>query len=124
MGSSPEPAHPLEVLYHVRDGLREATTSQLRADLTKQDLPSYGWTLQSILDNLMELTRVLAGQIDDLDRERLYRGTLGDHPYEVIDHAVDQLRALQRTLAVATRDVATYRSDALHVHRNVRDQER
>lgn len=118
-----ESAHPLEAVYRARDALQEAATEQANMDLTKQDLPTYGLALRTTLDNLGELARVLSTQIDRIDRDRLYRGTLSDHPYEVIDNAVNHLLALRGTLDTAIRNAELYYSEAEHVHRNVQDEE-
>lgn len=118
-----ESIHPLEAVYRARDALQQAATEQANVDLTKQDLPTYGLALRTTLDNLGELTRVLSVQIDQIDRDRLYRGTLNDHPYEVIDNAVEHLLALRGTLATAIRDTESYRTEAEHVHRNIQDED-
>ncbi|MBE9374597.1 hypothetical protein IQ251_09070 [Saccharopolyspora sp. HNM0983] len=124
MDHSWEPSHPLEAVYRARDALQEAVTEQPHMDLTKQDLPSYGRALRATLDNLGDLARLLSEQVDRIDRDRLYRGTLSDHPYEVIDTAVDHLIELRRTLETAARHTESYRSDAEHVHHNTRDEHR
>lgn len=117
-----ESSHPLESVYRARDALHKAATDQAYVDLTKQDLPTYGRALRTTLDNLAELARVLSTQIDQIDRDRLYRGTLNDHPYEVIDNAVDHLLELRGTLDTAIRETESYRSEAEHVDRNIQDE--
>lgn len=124
MNTLEEQSHPLEALYRARDALQEAALGQRQADLAKQDLPSYGWTLRSVLDHLGELTHVLGDQVDNIDRDRLYREALSDHPYEVIDSAVDHLLELRRTLAVAIGEAEKYRSNVQRIHEDVRDEKR
>jgi hypothetical protein len=120
---TPERQHPLESVYQARDALQEAYSIQLKADLTKQDLPAYGWALQDVLNSLGELARVLAHQIDQIDRDRLYRAALQDHPYEVIDYAVEHMNRLRHALEVATRDAEGYQSKAEVVDRTTRDSD-
>lgn len=124
MGGPSVQQHPLEILYSVRDQLQEVTVVQRQLDLTKQDLPSYGWALQSVIAALGDLAATLAGQVDDIDRERLYRTALQDHPYEVIDHAVEYLGYLRGSLNAALEDAKGYRSRAEEVHESVRDEPR
>ncbi len=124
MGAAGEGQHPLEALYQVRDELQRATAVQKKADLAKQDLPSYGWALQSVIDSLGELVGTLASQVDEFDRKRLYQRALQDHPYEVIDHALEYLSYLRRSLNVAIEDAKGYRARAEDVHGNVRDESR
>lgn len=112
------------MLYSVRDELQEVVAVQRQLDLTKQDLPSYGWALQSVIAALGDLAATLAEQVDDIDRNRLYQKALQDHPYEVIDHAVEYLGYLRDSLNTAIEDAKGYRSRAEDVHENVRDDPR
>ncbi len=116
--------HPLEMLYQARDELDRAAASQQQVDLTKQDLPSYGRILQAIISSLGELTGTLAHQVQEIDRERLYQRALQDHPYEVIDSAVEYLGYLRRSLAAAIDTAEGYRERSENVHENVRDEPR
>ncbi|RCW46251.1 hypothetical protein DFQ14_102554 [Halopolyspora algeriensis] len=112
MGSSPQ--HPLESVHRARDALQQATTAQAHADPARQDLPAYGSALLGTLSALGGLTRVLADQLEQIDRERVRREALRDHPHEAVEHAIEHLNNLRRVLNMAVADAENYWSTVEH----------
>lgn len=112
---NPVPQHPLEAVHQARDALQQAATVQAQSDPARQDLPAYGSAILGTLSALGGLARVLADQLEQIDRDRVRREALRDHPHDAVDHAIDHLNDLGRVLNVAVTDAENYWSTAEHL---------
>lgn len=114
-------------MYHARDALQQAARDQAQSDPARQDLPAYGSALLSTLSALGELAAVLADQIDQVDRDRVRREALRDHPEAAVDQAIGHLNALRHVLSTAVTDAENYWSSTQHLwantHQPSEDQE-
>lgn len=109
------PQHPIEGVYQAREALEHTGTAQARADLAQMDWAAYGSALLGVLASLDNLTRVLVEQIDQTDRDDLYRQALRDHPHNALDRAVDDLHHLRHVLNSAVSDTHQFWSEAQHI---------
>ncbi|MDR7301586.1 hypothetical protein [Haloactinomyces albus] len=118
MSSSPQ--HPVEAVHQARDALQQAAATQAHTDPARQDLPAYGSAVLGTLSALGELVRVLADQVDQVDRERLRREAFRDHPHEALEHAIEHLNNLRQLLTTAVTNAENYWWTAEHIRADTR----
>jgi hypothetical protein len=113
MTSSP---HPIEGVYEAREALDRALAAQVQSNIAQLDWPAYGSGLLGVLSSLTNLADVLVDQIDQTDRDQLYRDALRDHPHEALDRAVAHLTDMRRVLSTAIHEARGYWEEAQHIH--------
>ncbi len=113
---TPPQQHPIEGVYQARAALDDAASAQSRTDIARQDWPAYGSALMGVLGSLGHFTHVLTEQVDQTDRDRLYRDALRDHPHQALERAVEHLNRLRQVLATAVSDTEQYWWETQHIH--------
>lgn len=108
--------HPLEDMYAARDALDRAARNCAETDLASLDWPPFGAALLGVLGSLHHLAAELATQLDQVDRDRLYRQALRNYPHEALDRAISDLDAMNGVLAEAMRHAGHYWDETQHIH--------
>nr|WP_217641385.1 hypothetical protein [Actinopolyspora alba] len=109
------PDHPLESIYNARTELENAAQSQRHTRLDEMDWTAYGSALVGTLGAMAAFAGELVSQIDENDRERLYRHALQDHPHEALDRAVEHLSSLRQVLNQASEQAQGYWAEVQHI---------
>ncbi|WP_017975504.1 hypothetical protein [Actinopolyspora halophila] len=107
--------HPLEAIYKARAELEEAVQAQRHTRLDQMDWTAYGSALVGTLGAMAGVAGELMGQIDEIDRDRLYRQALHDHPHEALERAVEHLSNLRYVLDQAFAQAQGYWSEVEHI---------
>ncbi|RRO16918.1 hypothetical protein EIL87_11570 [Saccharopolyspora rhizosphaerae] len=115
--------HPLEDMYAARDALDRAARNCARTDLTQLDWPPYGAAMLGVLGSLHHLADALTHQLNQVDRDALYRQALRDHPHEALDRAIDDLEGVTTVLASAMRHAGEYWEETQHIHEDTTSRE-
>ncbi|SDK11979.1 hypothetical protein SAMN04487820_104331 [Actinopolyspora mzabensis] len=115
MKSVSMPEHPLESIYNARTELENAAQGQRHTRLEEMDWTAYGSALVGTLAAMAAFAGELVTQINEDDRERLYRRALQDHPHEALDRAVEHLSNLRHVLNQASEQAQGYWSEVQHI---------
>lgn len=110
--------HPLEDMYAARESLDSAMRNCAAADLVSLDWPPFGAALLGVLGSLHNLAHELTNKLDQVDRDRLYREALRDHPHEALDRAIRDLERMNGVLASAMRHAEEYWEETQHIHQD------
>ncbi|TWF95597.1 hypothetical protein [Saccharopolyspora dendranthemae] len=108
--------HPLEDMYAAREALDRAARNCADRDLASLDWPPYGAALLGVLGSLHSLSGELSSKLDQVDRERLLRQALRDHPHEALERAIRDLQGTNAVLASAMRHAEQYWAETQHIH--------
>ncbi|MEV4730039.1 hypothetical protein [Saccharopolyspora sp. NPDC049426] len=116
--------HPLEDMYAARESLDSAVRDCADADLASLDWPPFGAALLGVLGSLHNLAHELTNKLDQVDRDRLYREALRDHPHEALDRAIGDLEKMNGVLTSAMRHAGQYWEEAQQMHEYTSPRER